>query len=161
MHYKNYNLSYIYKILCYMVLWQSEAMRSSSRNRPWGLLSFVTEVSTRKWRKNRFWGAVCGRCVGPTILTTSVRRLPRQCGILNISQPFRPTWPVTGTALSHFFSHIFTNNISIYVICIHIQQCKELILIGYICKHLLCRRPHQRIIKMSTFATLQTAEINV
>jgi hypothetical protein len=32
-------------------------------------------------------------------------RLYRQCGILNISQPYRPTQPVTGIALLFF---IFT-----------------------------------------------------
>jgi hypothetical protein len=32
---------------------------------------------------------------------TAVSRLSRQCGILNISQPYRPSRPVTGIALLH------------------------------------------------------------
>jgi hypothetical protein len=35
-------------------------------------------------------------------LTTSVSRLSRQCGILNISQPYRPPRHVTGIALLYF-----------------------------------------------------------
>jgi hypothetical protein len=39
-----------------------------------------------------------GSKVGPTALQPSVSRLSRQCGILNISQPYMPPWSVTGIA---------------------------------------------------------------
>jgi hypothetical protein len=50
-----------------------------------------------------FWGVKCGGCVRLTTLPLSMSRLPRQCGILNISQPYRPPRPVTGIVLLFFF----------------------------------------------------------
>jgi hypothetical protein len=40
-----------------------------------------------------------GWCVGLTTLPPRVSQLSRQCGILNIEQPYRPPWPVMAIAL--------------------------------------------------------------
>jgi hypothetical protein len=67
----------------------------SSRTRPWGLLSLLTKIRTRS-RKIVFLGS---RRIRLTTLLSSVIRLPGQCGILNISQPYRPPQPAMGIAL--------------------------------------------------------------
>jgi hypothetical protein len=57
------------------------------------------------------WGDVdwiglsqCGRCVWLTTLPQSVSRSSRQCGILNIPQPYRPPRSVTGMALFFYLA---------------------------------------------------------
>jgi hypothetical protein len=71
----------------------------SSRTRPWGLRSlyqkWVPDIKIQKC----FWGVQRGRCVRLTIPLPSVSRLSRQCRILNISQPYRPSRLVTGIVL--------------------------------------------------------------
>jgi hypothetical protein len=59
----------------------------------------LTEMSTRSIKIIMFLGVKCGWCVGLTTLPPSVSQLSRQCGILNISQPYRPARPVMGIAL--------------------------------------------------------------
>jgi hypothetical protein len=58
----------------------------------------LTERSTRS-RKIIFPGRKHGQCLRLTSFPPSVSRLHRHCGILNISQPYRPQRPVTGIAL--------------------------------------------------------------
>jgi hypothetical protein len=49
-------------------------------------------------QKKIFLGVERGRCVGMTPLPPSLSRLSRQCGILNISQFYRPPRPAAGIA---------------------------------------------------------------
>jgi hypothetical protein len=55
-----------------------------------------------------FLGVERGRYVVLTTLSSSVSRLSRNYGTLNISQPCRHAWPVAGIALPFFYFTIYT-----------------------------------------------------
>jgi hypothetical protein len=57
----------------------------------------------RKHKKKCFWGVKCGRRIELTTLPPPISRLSRHCGILNISEPYRPPRPVRGVALLFLF----------------------------------------------------------
>jgi hypothetical protein len=64
-----------------------------------GVYSASNRNEYQKQKNNVFWGVEFSRCIRLATLPPSVSRLSKQCGILNISQPRRPSRPVSGIAL--------------------------------------------------------------
>jgi hypothetical protein len=68
----------------------------SGRTTPWN----YSASNRNEYQKHKkcFWGVKRGRRVRVTTSAPPVSRLSRKCGILDISQAYRPPWPVMGIA---------------------------------------------------------------
>jgi hypothetical protein len=73
-----------------------------------GLAVYLASNTTVNQRQTYFsWKVQNGQCVGQATLPPFLSWLSRQCGILNISQPYRPPRPVTGITLLFYMYMMF------------------------------------------------------
>jgi hypothetical protein len=72
-----------------------------------------------------------GRCIRMITSPPSVSRLSRQCGILSISQPYRPPQSVTGIALLFYELYVCRTTEEVFSVC---MDAKSLALTSFVFK---------------------------